>query len=75
MLGQLYHCLQHGHFSGRPFPSPSQPRLSQHEIPQPPVARDQRSWMTACFRSSSASITRLVRVPGIVSERPWVLMT
>ncbi|MEU3090364.1 hypothetical protein ACWCQ0_39185 [Streptomyces massasporeus] len=61
--------------SRRPSPFPSQPRLSQHEIFQPPIARDQRSWMTACFRSSSASITRLVKVPGIESERPWALMT
>lgn len=42
------------------------------ELHQPSTARDQRSWMTPSFCSNSASRIRLVKAPGIVSERPRI---
>ncbi len=56
--------------STMPPRSPRPPGLSRRECRQPPIARDQRSWMTDHFRSNSASHIRLVKAPGIVSERP-----
>jgi hypothetical protein len=54
-------------------PSPGQLRLSRPELHQPPTARDQRSWTMTSFCSNSGSDLRLVKAPGIVSERPRTL--
>ncbi|GHB11747.1 hypothetical protein GCM10010330_77310 [Streptomyces tendae] len=70
MIGQLFHCLQHGVSLDEAVAFPMAPEALAARVRQPPTARDQRSRMTRNFCSNSASRIRLAKAPGIVSERP-----